>query len=307
MIVEQDSLDQSLEYDNVIFEDDVELLTGAVYDMELSEDYELIVNCLEREDIIGDSPTPTPASVSLTSDKSILSYADSESATLSATVLDSSSNPIEGVTVEFFKGNTSLGTATTNSSGVATKSYSSTGAGDVSLTASAGTFVSEIYGIEDCIDYDPLSTNNSKFNGTGINSVYSSTGLCVNGNANSDSYYAYQSTLPSTFSIEFEFKSITFLTTATGKYSTEIYVHGIELGAHKDDGIFYGNGGNLTYTHNSFSTGDILKFDYDGSYVSVYRNDSLIVKLSKTSSSIVGFKTHNTRNICVKNMKIKPL
>ena len=339
VIVEQDSLDQSLEYDNVIFEGDVELLTGAVYDMSLTEDYELIVNCLERDDIIGasglisltasqtsvtygssvtltatvidgdtpvsggtvtfydgetslgtdttdsdgvatlstsslsvgshslsavyddissnhvsvtvnkltptislsvpasgtvgtaytvtgtlvpssgsvklyengslkdtlivsggsfskaitqsnegtysyyvvfegsstydsitsstssivvsDAPAPTPASVSLTSDKSILSYADSESATLSATVLDNGSNPIEGVTVEFFKGSTSLGTADTNSSGVATKSYASSGVGDVSFTAEVGSLVSETYGLEDCWLYDNVSTDKS--------------------------------------------------------------------------------------------------------------------------------------------------
>ena len=346
LIVEQDSLDQSLEYDNVIFEDDVELLTGAVYDMELSEDYELIVNCLEREDIIGasgisltasqtsvtygssvtltatvmeddtpvtgetvtfydgetslgtdttdgdgvatlstsslsigshsctavydektsnsvsvtvnklastisltvpasgtvgtaytvtgtlvpstgsvklyengslkdtltvssgtfskaitqsnegtysyyavfegsstyesvtsstgsivvsDVPTPSYDGVSLTSDKSILSYADSDSCTLTAQLLDgSSSASVSGVTVEFFKGSTSLGTATTNSSGVATKTYSSTGAGDVSLTASAGTFVSETYSIEDCSYYNTSEVSRTTTQGSTI-------------------------------------------------------------------------------------------------------------------------------------------
>lgn len=98
--------------------------------------------------------SPTPDSVALTSDKSILSYADSESATLSATVLDSSSNPVEGATVEFFNGSTSMGTATTNSSGVATKTYASAGAGDLSFTAEVGSLVSETYDVQDCTRYD---------------------------------------------------------------------------------------------------------------------------------------------------------
>lgn len=109
------------------------------------------------------------ASVSLTSNKSILSYADSESATLSATVLDSDSEPLEGVSVEFFKGSTSLGTADTNSSGVATKTYSSTGAGDLSFTAKVGSLVSETYVIEDCyywnatgISYTSTSTTDRR-------------------------------------------------------------------------------------------------------------------------------------------------
>jgi hypothetical protein len=100
-------------------------------------------------------PTPSYDGVSLTSDKSILSYADSDSCTLTAQLLDgSSSASVSGVTVEFFNGSTSLGTAETNSSGVATKTYSSAGVGDISLTAEAGTFVSETYSIMDCLFYD---------------------------------------------------------------------------------------------------------------------------------------------------------
>jgi protocatechuate 3,4-dioxygenase beta subunit len=87
--------------------------------------------------------TPTVDSVSLSADKSILSYADSQSATLSATVLDDNDDPMEGVSVEVFNGSSSMGTATTNSSGIATKSYASAGVGDVTFTASVGTISSE--------------------------------------------------------------------------------------------------------------------------------------------------------------------
>ena len=98
-------------------------------------------------------PVPVVTSVSLTGDKSILSYADSESATLSATVLDSNDDPMEGVTVTFYNGSTSMGTADTNSSGVATKTYASAGSGDVSFTASVGTISSETYSIIDAYKY----------------------------------------------------------------------------------------------------------------------------------------------------------
>ena len=81
--------------------------------------------------ILDISPVTPTLAISLTADKSVLSYYDSESATLSATVTENGSAK-EGATVEFFKGGTSLGTASTNSSGVATKTYSSTGAGDLS-------------------------------------------------------------------------------------------------------------------------------------------------------------------------------
>ena len=105
--------------------------------------------------VVSDVPTPTVDSVSLTGDKSILSYADSESATLSATVLDSNDDPMEGVTVTFYNGSTSMGTADTNSSGIATKTYASVGAGDVTFKASAGSLFSETYVIEDCSYYIP--------------------------------------------------------------------------------------------------------------------------------------------------------
>ena len=131
-------------------------------------------------------PVPSYNGVSLSSNKSILSKYNSESATLTAQLLDgSSSASVSGVTVEFFKGSTSLGTATTNSSGVATKSYSSTGAGDVSLTASAGTFVSETYVIEDCYFYDDCSTNKLSKYTTNLQSTstatYTADGLLITG------------------------------------------------------------------------------------------------------------------------------
>lgn len=101
--------------------------------------------------------TPVVTSVSLTSDKSILSAYDSESAVLSATVLDQSSNPMSGETVTFYKGSTSIGTATTNSSGIATKSYSSAGSGDVTFKATVSSVESSTITVEDCIFYHPTA------------------------------------------------------------------------------------------------------------------------------------------------------
>ena len=115
--------------------------------------------------VVVNSVTPVADSISMTADKSILSYADSESATLSATVLDQFDAPMENETVEFFNGSTSMGTATTNASGIATKSYSSTGAGDINFTAEVGSLVSEIYELEDCKKY--ISTY-SKSNGSSV-------------------------------------------------------------------------------------------------------------------------------------------
>ena len=88
--------------------------------------------------------------LTLTSDKDILSYADRESATLTATLLEDGVG-VSGATVEFFNGSTSLGTAQTDSNGVATKTYTSTGAGDISLSASTdnGILISDTYEVSD--------------------------------------------------------------------------------------------------------------------------------------------------------------
>ena len=99
---------------------------------------------------------PSYDDIVLSADDSILSYYDGDSTTLRAQLMDGSSTAsVSGVTVEFFKGSTSLGTAQTDNNGVATKTYTSTGAGDISLTASDGTLVSETFSIEDCDFYIP--------------------------------------------------------------------------------------------------------------------------------------------------------
>ena len=91
----------------------------------------------------------------LTADDSILSYSDGDSITLRAQLMDGTSTAsVSGVTVEFFNGSTSLGTAQTDSNGVATKTYTSTGAGDISLTASDGTLSSETCGLTDARYYN---------------------------------------------------------------------------------------------------------------------------------------------------------
>ena len=114
--------------------------------------------------------------LTLTSDKDILSYADSESATLTATLLEDGVG-VSGATVEFFNGSTSLGTAQTDSNGVATKTYTSTGAGDVSLKAEAdnGMLVSKTFSIRDGIFYDVSSSGNVSKYGSSSAFSYDST------------------------------------------------------------------------------------------------------------------------------------
>lgn len=95
--------------------------------------------------------------IELVSDKSILSYADSDVATLTAT-LHAYDN--RNKTVSFYKANSQgddelIGTGVTDSNGVAVcnNDYVSQGVGDVYVKATSGSFVSEIYEVEDCFMY----------------------------------------------------------------------------------------------------------------------------------------------------------
>jgi hypothetical protein len=104
------------------------------------------------------SPTLT-----LASDKSILSYADSESATLTATYTGASVNN-KSITFEVRKqSDDSLVetlTGTTNSSGIATVSYLGQGAGDLYIRAMYGMLVTETY-VSDCLKYDATTSDNT--------------------------------------------------------------------------------------------------------------------------------------------------
>ena len=112
--------------------------------------------------------TPVVTSVSLTTDKSVLSAYDSESAVLSATVLDQNGDAMSGETVTFYNGSTSIGTATTNSSGIATKTYASAGSGDVTFKATSSNVESSTITVEDCNYYNTTEVSRTTTNGSTI-------------------------------------------------------------------------------------------------------------------------------------------
>ena len=254
----------------------------------------------------GPGPTPTPSSISLTADKSILSYADSESATLSATVLDQSSQPMSGVTVEFFNGSTSMGTADTNSSGVATKSYSSTGAGDISLTAEAGTFVSETYSIEDCYFYGintdaftiPSSTTFSS-NGEYITATTSTSGekvVYLNHTLSNSDNWVFETELAQLGTVQHMavvWNDNTFYGGAVKNYSTAYYA---EM-----------NGDTTKQIPNV--VGDVYRVVRENGVTTVTVNDNQIVSktISHKSSFKVGYFINQGRTQYYKNIKLKPL
>lgn len=261
---------------------------------------------------------PEPDSISLTSNKSILSYADSESATLTATVLDDNNNPLEGETVTFYNGSTSMGTATTNSSGVATKSYSSSGAGDVSFTAQVRSLVSETYELEDCYYFDPQTTNKNRYTVTsgGANISYSSDGVTITGTQATDSLVKNTAlTLPNSYSAEV---TLTKLSGYTAGGQTQygglcfdnclIDMHSGQINIYTLSPIAL-----LTTINQGVSQGDVLKIEMDNGTMKIYINDVLKTTQSITHTGIHQHRTYKPSNqnvgksITAKDLKVKPL
>ena len=126
------------------------LITMGVTDAQASDGLTTLANR-----ILDIPVTPVTPTLTLTTDKQILSSYDSDTLTLTATL---TGGTVSGQTIEFFNGTTSMGTAQTNSSGVATKIYSSTGVGDVTFSATKGSVASQPITVEDCIYYTTSET-----------------------------------------------------------------------------------------------------------------------------------------------------
>jgi hypothetical protein len=120
--------------------------------------------------------TPVPDSIDLTGTKSILSYADSESSVLTATVLAENKDPIEGVDVNLYNGSTLWDTLTTGSDGTVSKTYTSQGSGDIVFTAEVdGTLLTKTFKVRDGIFYDVSSSSNVSKYGDSSAFSYDST------------------------------------------------------------------------------------------------------------------------------------
>ena len=281
-------------------------------------------------------PVPSYNGVSLSSNKSILSQADGESATLTAQLLDGSSPAsVGGVTVEFFNGLTSLGTATTNSNGVATKSYTSAGVGDMSLTAEVDSYNSEIVNIEDCVVYDTASTDkSSKYTTLNLNSLSWSTDHYVAyrslGSSPTSTYYSQIYTddeLPSNYEISMNIwasnvqeiqSGICISNTHPQTYSGTNQAMLVYQG--KQKGLMYRVNGSLTRYDNTPSISREawyhFKMTVQGTSVTAVITDSnnnSVYSVTKTLSNISSWKKwniqlgNNSHTIHWKNLKIKAL
>ena len=154
--------------------------------------------------------TVNAATLVLTSDKSVLSYADSDSCVLTATYTGST---VAGHTVKLYDASDDslVATMVDNGDGTYSTTYVSQGVGDIGFYAVSGNFVTEIYSIHDYWYYSTTEYSTPSDAGTAIN---------VN--------------LPSAFQLEFD---ITPTSRDTSSWGSASY---LKIGTDGNNGLWLG-------------------------------------------------------------------
>ncbi len=271
--------------------------------------------------ILDITPGPTPSfdGISLTGDKNILSAADSEYVTLEAQLTDGgSAAAVSGETVTFtvYKESddsvvTTL-TDDTDSSGLATVSYYGEGTGDIYIKSSASSILSDPYSIEDCIDYQPLTSNATASRWTipsGVTSNYSSDGWKLTANA----YKQIKLTdkLTTDCSVEFTISDFSSNSVAVivyaytnGETTPNIKILTGGSSSASDRQVF-----NNAIGHELIKGGK-YRIEYTSSTLKVYEDNVLLGSASNTVGLPTRFEWHtgaNSRYAIYKDLKVKPL
>lgn len=239
----------------------------------------------------------------LFSDKTVLSKYANESATLTAILLDEGEG-VAGEEIEFDLGTGVSPVIETNSQGVATTTYASTGAGDVTLSITGDGLESELE-IEDCI-----YTHIPEYSLTRS----SSSEVCTLIDNN------LSVTLPANFSFEYDYKGA-LLNARFGLFdsayygSSRNYSFTTQLGTTDYTGVYRD-----TSTH-GLDDGKLYTDTTSYHNCKITSNNGVVTWLlggtNSASASInwvtshnpyvIGTQTWNTGTIYVKNLKLKPL
>ena len=236
-------------------------------------------------------PTPTYNKIVMgeVNSKTVLSAYDSDSATFTAQLQDNNDNnvSISGITITFKNGSTTLGTGTTNASGLATcsTSYSAVGAGDLSFTATDGSILSQTYSLEDC-EYYNTSTYSSE---TTVNLPITASTSCK---------------------VEFDLiktQSTTGAFIRVGDDGNNCLQVGL-LGSGNYGFMVQHNGSTVTSQYSTnLSNGTfhtVLTYD-NGSITYVINNQTKTYNYTQPLTKLLNYAIWN--NGTIKNMKIKPL
>lgn len=256
---------------------------------------------------------PEVTSISLSNTNDVLSYYNSDSTVLTATVLDQYGQPMENESVTFKNGDTVLDTVTTDSSGEAEYTYTSTGAGDVTLTAEC-MLLQETYDIEDCLLYDPCTSNANASAWTiptGVTSTYNSDGWKITANA----YKQIKLTDKLTSDCSVEFTLSDYSTPSGNNPSVIIYAYTNGETTPNQSIIQNKTSTATTILDTAISNHPLVKggkyrVEYTTSNLKVYEEDTLLDSKSNSIGFPTRFEFHmgaNSRYAVYKDIKVKPL
>lgn len=273
---------------------------------------------------------PPSETLSLTVDKNILSYADSDSCTLTATY---DGSDVSGKSVVFKAGSTVLATETTDSNGVATYEYESQGIGDVTFTVECMN-LQETYEVHDYLKYDSCSSDNtSKYTvPTGNSMTFDSTNNCyilANTSSGVNTIVLNGATFSNQCKVSFDvlftggsnvqpriglFNSSNGITSRLVGQSSSSSYFGISNQAKTTDGT---NIQILSNQSTALNTWYTIELTYtNGSVTAKWLNGTTVIQTLSGSESVLG-ATGNVLGLCtgfgtnssfkVKNIIVKPL
>ena len=242
--------------------------------------------------------TVNAVSLALSSNKSILSYADSDSCTLTATYTGAS---VTGKTVKLYKASddSEITTMTDNNDGTYTATYNSAGVGDISFYAKVGTLVSETYEVIDGKYYN---------DGTHVRNVtvdsgatFSTNGSYITASSSSGEKYA-KINIGASGDWEFSFKIAENGT--NGEFQWQI-----------NNNATYGAGGYAKINGNyyNFTAPTPMKdrtvaIRYQNGVLGVYIDNTLMASASASITlSNFGFYMNQGRTQYYKDILLKPL
>ena len=181
------------------------------------------------------------------------------------------------------------------------------GVGDIYIQASCRILLTKTYSIQDCTEYDTLTSDKNKHTfKTGSGSLtYSSNGLNVAGNTNTDSYTQNSVVLPSEYTLEVDIDFV-----QSSGWTSAIVCEDMFIAKNGNQGLQF-----IKISANqivdSYATSDVtgaLKLERTGTQFKVYWKSTLVKTITDISSTnAYGFMTYNNRQATFKNLKIKPL
>lgn len=174
-------------------------------------------------------------------------------------------------------------------------------------------FLQETYVIHDLWYYDTGTTDKGYWDTSNMgNASYScsSNGITVsNSQDNANRWIALNIQYPQQYSVEYTIVGLT----PVNNYTGEGIVEGVStINTNTNSFLIYEiEHWDARFTvQNKLQANDVIKYEFDGTDVKVYRNGTLVGTKSKyASSNANGFylRAYNGRGITVKNIKIKAL